>query len=354
MLVLRTTAALIAAIFLTVGPLQADQLRIAAWNIANLASQPEQALRGHARSEEVYQHIREVIDSLDADIIALQEIGSIPGAERAVGPDYEVHFESRCLTNDQKCRFDNNDIYTAIAVRKSVSDTVRIEQIDELALYHDDECCTPPRKVRGSPVAVVSFGGQDIWIPSIHLKSACKHGETDVDDVKDDCELNARQFDVLETWIAGRPEGDAVILAGDFNRLLFEAPELVSRLGTDASLLPSPDSRHCWEGYKFDFTALKKEARANNPNAYKDGLNPQIYTPKQFGFIDFFVVSGLAGSTATDADQVETDAYDTFSNPGDTLTTCDGSPSPFGTNLLTFGSADPSDHCPIVLTLTSM
>ncbi|HEV2898640.1 MAG TPA: endonuclease/exonuclease/phosphatase family protein [Pseudaminobacter sp.] len=348
----KTLVAAIVAVVAVFQPAHADRLRIAAWNIANLASQPEQALRGHARSPEVYDQIRTVIASLDADIIALQEIGSIPGAERVLGPNYEVHFETRCLTNDQKCRFDNDDIYTAIAVRKSIKDKVTIDQINELALYHDDECCTPSRQVRGSPVAIVEFGGQKIWIPSIHLKSACKRGTTSEDDVKDDCELNAQQFDVLEDWIAARPEGDAVILAGDFNRLLFAAPELVARLGTGASLLPSGDSRSCWQRYRFDFNALKAEARANNPKTFEGGLTPQIYTPKEFGFIDFFVISGLTGSKVTDANQVETDAFDKFSNPGDTLTTCDGSPKPFGAQLLTFGTADPSDHCPILVTLT--
>lgn len=141
MALLRFVSTITAMLFL-VSYAGADQLRVAAWNIANLASQPEQALRGHARSQEVFNQISSVIQSLDADIIALQEIGSIPGAERALGNQYEIFFESRCITNDQKCRFDNDDIYTAIGVRKTIMDMVKIEQLDELALYHDDECCT--------------------------------------------------------------------------------------------------------------------------------------------------------------------------------------------------------------------
>lgn len=332
----------------------ADDLRVASWNIANLASQPDQALRGHVRSAEVYEHIKDVIRSLNADIVALQEIGSIPGAERVLGPDYEVYFETRCMKNDQRCRFDNDDIYTAIAVRKSIKDKVSIEQLDELSVLHDDECCTPPRHVRGSPVAVVEFAGQKLWIPSIHLKSACKEGTPSNDDLKDDCEVNAAQFDLLERWIADRPDGDAVILAGDFNRLLFEAPTLVSRLG-DAQLFPAMEKRACWEGYQFDFAALKQEALVNNPDAFRGGLQPQIYTPKQFGAIDFFVVSGLRNATASDSDQIEMDEFYKFRDPGDVLTKCDGSSNPFpGGKLLTFGTADPSDHCPIVVTVSTL
>jgi endonuclease/exonuclease/phosphatase family metal-dependent hydrolase len=341
-------------IFLPIGlgPAAADTVRIASWNIANMAAEPGQELRGHARSDAVYEQIRETISYLDADIIALQEIGSIPGAQRVLGPDYEIHFETRCLKNEQSCLKDNDDIYTAIAVRNSVVDRVSIDQLDELALFHDDECETPPRQVRGSPVAVLNFGGQSVWIPSIHLKASCKRGTASNPDLKDDCELNAAQFDILEKWISKRPEGDAVILAGDFNRLLFKAPTLVSRLG-NADLFPSESSRTCWADYHFNFNELKDQARVNNPLAFSTGLEPQIYTPKQFGAIDFFVVTGLSGSVAGDADMIEmTDQYD-FRDPGSTLTKCNGSPNPFGSKLLTFAKADPSDHCPIVIELTS-
>lgn len=330
----------------------AETVRIASWNIANMAAEPGQALRGHERSKEVYEQIRETIRSLDADIIALQEIGSIPGAKSVLGPDYQVNFETRCLENAKSCLEDNDDIYTAIAVRNSIAGKVSIAQFDDLALFHDDECDTPPRQVRGSPVAVLQFGGQHVWIPSIHLKASCKSGTAGNPDVEDDCELNAAQFDILAKWISERPEGDAVILAGDFNRLLFEAPALVSRLG-NANLYPSENSRTCWADYHFNFNELKDQARANNPLAFSTGLEPQIYTPKQFGAIDFFVVTGLTGSVAGDADMVEmTDLYD-FRDPGSTLTKCDGSPNPFGNKLLTFAKADPSDHCPIVLELTT-
>ena len=85
---MKTLLVALALVFPSLTHASAADLRIASWNIANLASQPNQALRGHARSAEVYEHIKSVIGSLDADIIALQEIGSIPGAERVLGPDY--------------------------------------------------------------------------------------------------------------------------------------------------------------------------------------------------------------------------------------------------------------------------
>ena len=350
---MKVLAAAIAIALLHNTPALSETLRIASWNIANLAAQPEQALRGHSRSAEVYAHINTVIESLDADIIALQEIGSIPGAERALGSDYDIYFETRCMENDQHCRFDNDDIYTAIAVRKSIKSQVAIEQLDELSILHDDECCTPPRRVRGSPVAIVEFNEQKIWIPSIHLKSSCKEGASSNPDLKDDCEVNGAQLDILERWIADRPQGDAVILAGDFNRLLFEAPDVVARLGANAQLLPAMDKRACWKQYRFDFASLKQQALANNPSAYEGGLEPQIYTPTQFGAIDFFVVSGLRDSVVSDHDQIEMDAFYSFGSPGSVLTKCDGSPNAFGPKLLTFGRADPSDHCPILMVVKS-
>jgi hypothetical protein len=64
---MKNLAAAVAIALLHIMPTSAENLRVASWNIANLASQPEQALRGHARSAEVYAHINSIISSLDAD-----------------------------------------------------------------------------------------------------------------------------------------------------------------------------------------------------------------------------------------------------------------------------------------------
>ena len=53
------------------------------------------------------------------------------------------------------------------------------------------------------------------------------------------------------------------------------------------------------------------------------------------------------------SDQIELPADYVFRDPGSALTQCDGSLRAFGGDkVLTFVEAYPSDHCPIILTLS--
>ena len=333
----------------------ADTLRIASWNITNLASGPDTALRGHERTNEDYEVIAGVIASLDADVIALQEIGSVPGAMRVLGPDYDVWFETRCLVNAAGCMADNDDIYTAIAVRKSLSDGVEVFQIDQLAIEHDDECASPPRKVRGAVGVKLIFDGRTYWIPSVHLKSGCNMGRANSADTEDDCFTLKRQLALLKEWIKGIPESETVIFAGDFNlRFLRVSEPILNDLEPELLFLPPSEERQCWADYHFDFKALQVEARANNPTAFSGDLNPRIYTPKQFGPLDYFIVANADENTSVTSEMIELPNHYDFRDPGPTLEHCDGTAKAFpGSNrVLTFGRANPSDHCPIAMTLS--
>lgn len=324
-----------------------DTLTVASWNIANLASGPDIELRGHARSAEQIGQIADVISSLDADVIALQEIGSIPGAKAILGTGYDVWFESRCMNNSSGCQADVDDIFTAIAVRKEIAQEVEVFQIDELAIAHVDECGTS-RFVRGAVGVKIKRFGRTYWIPSIHLKSSCNTGTTSQEDVVDDCATLSKQIDVLKAWIESRPAGDAVVLAGDFNRRFLEVPEArLDSIDPAPTFLPALNDRQCWANYRFDFNRLKDEARTNLPDVFVNGLRPKIYTPKQFGPIDYFVVVNQGDEVRLTSDMIELDDLNVFGNPNSYIRDCTGKAKAFGNEVLTFGQADPSDHCPI-------
>jgi endonuclease/exonuclease/phosphatase family metal-dependent hydrolase len=335
-------------------PVFAQELTIASWNMGNLASGPGIELRGHERTVQQYDDIAGAIGSLNADIIALQEIGSIPGAQRILGPDYDVYFETRCMENASHCTADVDDIFTAIAVRKSLKDQVQIFQIDELAIPHVDACAAvQPRPVRGSVGAKIDFSGRTYWIPSVHLKSSCSSGKTNDPDVMDDCATLNKQIDILKAWIEAREaEGDAVIVTGDFNRKFIDNGKREPRLDNMSpapTFLPVAEQRSCWSNYHFDYTALKAEAEKKMPDGYPGDLEPRIYTPAQFGAIDFFILVNQGPDLTLTSDMIELDALNSFGNPSAYVKDCDGKPSPFGNQVLTFGEADPSDHCPIKL-----
>src|SRR5262245_19986704 len=191
-------AHLIAVAFIAVAPTFANaaELRVASWNIANLASGPGVALRGQTRTEQDYTRMAEHVRLLRPDIMALQEIGSLPGARRVLGEGWRIVFETRCMTNAQKCEADSNDIYTAIAYREEIADRVSVFQVETLAIDHTDECGNT-RPIRGGVGVKLDIGGQPSWVLSVHMKATCKDDNIEPG-TEDDCATQRKQYEALK------------------------------------------------------------------------------------------------------------------------------------------------------------
>lgn len=365
---------LVAGALLLIGTLttaDAKPLRVVSWNIANLASGPGVALRGYQRTSADYAVLQNIIRTLDPDIIALQEIGSLPAARMVLGDGYAVAFESRCLANPHRCEADNDDIYTAIAYKTALAGSMSVFQLDQLAIAHRDECGVE-RQVRGGVGVRMVLKGQSVWIPSLHLKASCKTGAGTRGETADDCATQRAQFQMLRDWINGLPKDDAVILTGDFNRRLLKTGDVdVRQTYFDAyprprMFLPSGD-RACWSrrdsGVDLRDEAHKRAAFAANPDYDRQGLVPFLYDPWAQRDIDFFVIENLAPERVVASRQVPMTGHYQLRNIGKaTLRKCDGSVKATGrsTDLrsgeskpsaLAFSEAYPSDHCPIVLDL---
>ncbi len=339
-------------------PAVADELRIASWNIANLAQGPGVELRGYVRDDQDYAGLKANIETLKPDVIALQELGSLPAAQAVLGDEYIVQFETRCVLNPKRCQEDNNDIYTAIAYRLDLPGVLETFQIDELAIPHQSECADQgPRNVRGGVGVKIRWNHTNYWIPSLHLKASCKRNQNASNpDQADDCRTLARQFEILFDWLKSVPAGDAVILAGDFNRELYRKSDKMRRdvlfaVGQDFSFEPAiRNIRHCWQQQlPYDKTALEEEA------SLLFGFDAQILEPKSSAYIDYFVGYNLPTSVSRNSEQVtlaDLPAPRRFSDPSGHLEKCDGSPLAFENGrTLTFARALPSDHCPIVMIL---
>lgn len=363
------------ALFVLLGSISiasAKPLRIVSWNIANLASEPDIPLRGYQRSADDYAVLREMVRTLAPDIVALQEMGSVPAARAVLGEGYTIAFESRCLANPQRCEADNDDIYTAIAYKTALAPQVTVFQLPQLAIAHTDECGVA-RQVRGGVGVRLILKGQVVWIPSLHLKAACKTGAGTRGETADDCSTQRAQFQMLRAWMNGFSKDDAVILTGDFNRRLLKTGDVaVRQTFFDAyprprAFLPS-GNRVCWSrrdsGIDLRDDALKVGAFAANPDYDRQGLVPFLYDPWAQRDIDFFIVENLPPERIVASRQVPMTGHYQLRTIGKaTLRTCDGSVKATGRkttdprtgetkpSALAFSEAYPSDHCPIVLDL---
>ena len=98
-----------------------ELIKVASWNIANLHHEPGVPLRfeGVQRDEIDYQRLRQVVEDLDADILALQEIGS-PAALGRIVPEEHYHLivSGRYQQGNESLPPQQRDIFVALAISK--------------------------------------------------------------------------------------------------------------------------------------------------------------------------------------------------------------------------------------------
>ncbi|MBM3092222.1 hypothetical protein GFB56_15555 [Ensifer sp. T173] len=332
-------------------------LKIASWNIGNLAGKPGIPLRGHARDEAEYQHIRDIVAKVAPDVIGLQEMGSFGSARAVLSNEYEIVFETRCLQNAKQCKEDVGDIFTAIAYRKSLGTPTEV-QVPGLAVMHTSECAGEmPRPVRGGVGLEFDRNGKKVVILSVHLKASCKNNSAETSaDQKDDCATLMKQVEVLLDWIKKeRQAGKTVIVAGDFNRQLIDHNDNVAAKfkAADSGIRFEPTQRECWASFPNRGNAIISAANAKFPEIAAAGGRPLPYSPKSNSKIDYFVISGDGPLASPAAEQypMGTEAKTTdFAT--DYLKTCAGTPNKFEDgSVLTFSEVEPSDHCPISMSL---
>jgi endonuclease/exonuclease/phosphatase family metal-dependent hydrolase len=138
--------------------------------------------------------------SLDADVIALQEVDG-PEVARRVFPDYEFCFTSRP-------HLQNN----GFAIRRGLAHRCAR---DHHALSLGD------RLRRGAEVILFPDRPGEIHLLSVHLKSGCHRGP--LDSPEKPCADLSRQVSHLEAWADARARpGARFAILGDFNRTLLQ------------------------------------------------------------------------------------------------------------------------------------
>lgn len=199
------------------------ELRLATWNIEHLAYPVEQGCRPRQKSE--ITALQQYAESLDADVIALQEVASV-AALRQIFPEseWQIILSQRPDSESYECRgsgFTSTQQKVAFAVNKSVP-VLAVDNVEELGLEM-------PGLRYGLVIQVASPNGP-MDILNVHMKSGCF-----VDDYlssdSESCQIYARQAPILNKWISQREElGTPYVILGDFNHRMSAPYNRLSRL----------------------------------------------------------------------------------------------------------------------------
>lgn len=196
-----------------------EPLRIASWNMEHLAEQDGAGCR--PRTEADYAAMRAYAESLDADVIAFQEVESAAAAARVFDPArYVIVIETRSGSGRRSpCRGAPEQMLTRQAVGFAISRDLRFERAADLtALQLDD-----PDLRSGVDVTLLPDGAAPLRLLAVHLKSGCAGAATG-----DDCAVLFRQTPIVESWIDARAaSGQRFAVVGDFNRRLALADDVV-------------------------------------------------------------------------------------------------------------------------------
>ncbi|KGJ89950.1 endonuclease/exonuclease/phosphatase family protein [Colwellia psychrerythraea] len=241
---------------------QADEVKIASWNIAWLGSHEY-----NQRSEADYQQLALYAKQLNADVIALQEVESEYWARKVFGDDYDYYFS----TKDWVQR-------VGVAVKKSQDFSVKAKEYKALDIG----------KVRHGMDITLTKNDKTLHLLAVHLKSGCFANPLDKSSInampsksdkevrrKEACDKLNKQIEPLEQWINLHAEqNSAYIILGDFNR----------RFSQDISLKYSED-QGLWQALNDEGqSALWTPTMTINSDCwdgyYKDYIDHIIFSPK--------------------------------------------------------------------------
>ena len=236
------------------GAAQDPELKIATWNLEwfmqpqtlralTPACLPREAPRDGARravpcdvahelvrSNEDIAALRRYAASLDADVIALQEVDGIDAA-RLVFPGYEFCFSGRIAVQ-------NN----GFAIRRGLPFSCGAD-LATLSLADDVR--------RGVELVLFPASPRELRLLSVHLKSGCARDALDA--TRPSCVELRRQVPLLEAWIDDQAAGHKPFaILGDFNRdLLHEPPGASLWAEIDDADPPAADLVNTAEGQTF-------------------------------------------------------------------------------------------------------
>lgn len=230
------------AALLLATPAPAATLKIATWNLEWLTLRPagDPALPRDVvpRVPADFTRLRAYASSLDADVIAFQEVDGPAAAAQVFPPDrYTL-----AITNDPVVQ------RVGLAIRRGIAFT---RNPDDTALdVYGPEARFPLRS--GADVTLHLPGGHDLRLLAVHLKTGC--WDRPLAARARACQVLAEQVPLLTDWVtAQQRQGAAFIVLGDFNRVMNGNDNMITTLRAAGPLLRATEgfADPCWGGSDF-------------------------------------------------------------------------------------------------------
>lgn len=235
-------------------------LRIVSWNMEHLAERDGTGCR--PRSEADYEAMRAFAETLDADVVAFQEVESVAAAQRVFPPaHFDVLIEERTAVRSGPCRGRDGLFIgpqrTGFAIRKG-QPFKRHPDLTALQVGDGD-------LRSGVDITLSPMGRTPIRLLSVHLKSGCSSGASN-----EACPVFFSQLPVLEGWIDARAaERVRFAVVGDFNRRFMKAGDVAwidlddgSPANSDLTLASGSRTAACDPRYSdfIDYVVLDERA----------------------------------------------------------------------------------------------
>ncbi|MGI9888476.1 endonuclease/exonuclease/phosphatase family protein [Vibrio chagasii] len=186
----------------------AEPLTISSWNIEWLSTNEAVNKFSDKREQADFDKLGTYFQSLNADVVAFQEVDDVNAIQRVAGDQYQILMSDRALPKNSNRQFKEVNQYTGFAVRKEVA----------LTDYADFPLeTTSNSKLRFASYIVIETETKPIHMLSVHLKAGCSGAYKS----NRDCSRLKEQAQQLNKWIKQRERNneDYAIL-GDFNHNL--------------------------------------------------------------------------------------------------------------------------------------
>ncbi|MFM2644375.1 endonuclease/exonuclease/phosphatase family protein [Vibrio chagasii] len=186
----------------------AEPLTISSWNIEWLSTNEAVNKFSDKRDQADFDKLGTYFQSLNADVVAFQEVDDVNAIQRVAGDQYQILMSDRALPKNSNHQFKEVNQYTGFAVRKGVA----------LTDYADFPLeTTSNSKLRFASYIVIETETKPIHMLSVHLKAGCSGAYKS----NRDCSRLKEQAQQLNKWIKQRERNNEdYAIFGDFNHNL--------------------------------------------------------------------------------------------------------------------------------------